>query len=50
LPEHDSIIGETAAKLKALGDLEHVVEIDMSMGTGIDYRNSVPSEPKEGSR
>jgi PAS domain S-box-containing protein len=40
----DRIIGETAAKLKALGDLDHVVETDMVMGTGIEYRSTSARE------
>jgi PAS domain S-box-containing protein len=40
----DHIIAETAAKLKALGDLEHITETDMAMGTGIDYQGRPPTE------
>jgi PAS domain S-box-containing protein len=40
LEQFDKIVTETADKLKALGDLDHVVETDMAMGTGILY----PSE------
>ena len=35
----DQTIADTAAKLKALGDLDRVVEIQMVMGTGIDFRS-----------
>jgi len=43
----DKIIAETAAKLKALGDLEHVVETDMALGTGISYQSRpTTTEPK----
>jgi hypothetical protein len=41
----DSIISKTAAKLKALGDLERVIEIELSTGTGIDYQSSMPTDP-----
>jgi PAS domain S-box-containing protein len=40
----DQVIHETAGKLKALGDLEQVVETDMVMGTGIRYQGSPPTE------
>ena len=40
----DRIISETAAKLKALGDLEHVTETDMEMGAGIDYQSRRATE------
>ena len=40
----DSVIAETAAKLKALSDLEHVVETDMAMGTGISYQSGPTTE------
>jgi hypothetical protein len=36
----DGIITETAAKLKAIADLESVVETHMAIGTGIDYQTS----------
>jgi PAS domain S-box-containing protein len=35
----DQTISDTAAKLKALGDLDRVVETQMVMGTGIDSRS-----------
>jgi PAS domain S-box-containing protein len=44
LDQFDRIIAETAAKLKALGDLEHVVETDMALGTGIDFQSQLPRE------
>jgi fumarate reductase subunit D len=34
----DHIIADTSAKLKALGDLEKVIETDMAMGAGIEYQ------------
>lgn len=34
----DRVIDEMASKLRALGDLEHVVETDMVVGPGIRYR------------
>jgi len=40
LERFDRIIAETAAKLKALGDLEHIAETQMAMGPGIDYQSS----------
>ena len=40
LEQFDHIINETAAKLKALSDLEDVVETDMTMGPGIDYQRT----------
>jgi PAS domain S-box-containing protein len=40
----DQIISETAGKLKLLSDLEDVVETDMSMGPGIHYQHSPPTE------
>jgi hypothetical protein len=33
----DGIVAETAAKLKAIGDLETVRETPMTVGMGIDY-------------
>ena len=36
----DGIITETAAKLKAIADLENVVETRMAIGTGVDYQTS----------
>jgi PAS domain S-box-containing protein len=44
LKSFDRIVAETAGKLKALGDLEQVVETEMEMGLGIRYQ-SPPSEP-----
>jgi len=35
---------KAAGKLKALGDLEQVVETDMVMGTGIHYQGNPPTE------
>ena len=37
----DHIIADTVAKLRALGDLDHVPETDMEIGRGIAY----PSGP-----
>jgi hypothetical protein len=34
----DHIIGDTAARLKALGDLDTVTETDMVTGAGIAYQ------------
>jgi PAS domain S-box-containing protein len=39
----DQTIADTAAKLKALGDLDRVVEIQMVMGAGIDIPSSETS-------
>ena len=39
LEQFDRIIAETAAKLRTLGDLEHVTEAQMAMGPGIDYQS-----------
>jgi fumarate reductase subunit D len=36
----DEIVADTAAKLKAIGDLEHFAETPMVMGMGIDYESS----------
>jgi PAS domain S-box-containing protein len=44
LERFDRIIAETAAKLRTLGDLEHVTETQMEMGTGIDYQSRQSSE------
>jgi hypothetical protein len=49
----DDIVADTTAKLTALGNLTHVTETDMSMGTGIEYPNSpghVDSQPGVGPR
>ena len=35
----DRIVTETAAKLKAIADLEEVAETRMVIGMGIDYQN-----------
>jgi PAS domain S-box-containing protein len=43
LEQFDRIVTETADRLKALGDLDQVVETEMGMGTGIVY----PSTPRE---
>ena len=43
LETFDQIIAQTAADLKALSDLDHVVETDMVMGTGIEYQR----EPRQ---
>lgn len=43
LEQFDSIIHDTASKLKALGSLDRVVETKMAMGTGIDYRERPPT-------
>jgi PAS domain S-box-containing protein len=40
--QFDRIISETTAKLKALGDLENVVETTMVLGAGIDYQSRLP--------
>jgi hypothetical protein len=40
----DHIVADTSAKLKALGDLTHVSETAMSMGPGIAYQSSPPTE------
>jgi PAS domain S-box-containing protein len=45
LEQFDQIISETAGKLKALADLEQVVETDMVMGPGIRYQSSPPTKP-----
>ena len=39
----DHIVAETAAKLKAIGDLEDVTETQMATGTGIAYQSSLPT-------
>jgi PAS domain S-box-containing protein len=39
----DRILAETAAKLTALGKLEHLTETDMAMGAGIDYHSRPPT-------
>jgi len=44
LERFDRIIAETAAKLTALGDLEHITETQMTMGPGIDYQGSQSTE------
>jgi hypothetical protein len=36
----DGIVTETAAKLKAIADLENVVETHMVIGTGIEYQGA----------
>jgi PAS domain S-box-containing protein len=36
----DDIINETVSKLRALGDLDHVAETDMVIGTGISYQSN----------
>jgi hypothetical protein len=38
----DHILANTAAKLRALSDLEHVVEKDMVMGPGIECQSRPP--------
>jgi hypothetical protein len=43
LEQFDHIIADTAAKLKAISDLEIVVETQMSAGSGIDYREPSPA-------
>jgi hypothetical protein len=43
LDQFDRIIADTAAKLKAISDLEIVVETRMSAGSGIDYREPSPT-------
>jgi len=39
----DQIVAETAAKLKAIGDLQDVAETPMAMGMGIDYPHPDPT-------
>ena len=43
----DQIIDETTAKLKALADLEHVVETDLAIGTGISYQINPTTKKSE---
>jgi hypothetical protein len=43
----DHIVGDTSAKLKALGDLTHVTEVDMAIGTGIEYLGSPQTESRK---
>jgi hypothetical protein len=43
LEQFDHIIADTAAKLKAIGDLETVAEARMAAGAGIDYQRSLSS-------
>ena len=40
----DRIVRETAAQLKALGDLEHVTDRQMAMGPGIAYQSGHSTE------
>jgi hypothetical protein len=42
----DEIIADTAAKLKAIGDLEHFAETPMVMGMGIDYEEDRTPPPR----
>jgi PAS domain S-box-containing protein len=44
LKEFDQLITTTAKKLRALGDLDRVIETKMAVGTGIAYPSGQPSQ------
>jgi hypothetical protein len=45
LQSFDEIINDTATKLRALGELDHVAETDMVLGKGIAYESPTTKKP-----